>query len=618
MRVHVNLSLMVLIASATSCAPWRYGHTHDMYFGQDTIVINAKIWTADPQSPTATALAICNGRFLYVGDEKTVRAKAEKNALVIDAGGQRVIPGLIDSHLHLIDGGLQLSRINLRDVPDRAAFIEAVRQRAAETSADQWIQGGRWSTESWPDPSQPTKEWIDAVTPNNPVLLSRMDGHGALANSVALAKAGIDRSGPADPPGGDIERDASTGEPTGVLKDTAIELVSKHIPKPSDAELDAGLQAAMKHANQHGITCVHTMSEFAHLAAFNRAPRDSRLTVRIRHYISEDDWTKFQKPLYRYTGNDWCRIVGFKAYADGSLGSRTAYMSRPYSDNPATKAEWRGLLRECIREAREHSVSDQFLTMEELESRQSVSDHGPSLDTMCWRIRAFGGFAPAVHAIGDQANHLVLDEYEFTYENVVSRRSQATTRPSFDITPRIEHAQHLLPTDIPRFAQLGVVASMQPLHKADDARYAEKAIGAERCKTSYAFRSLLDAGALVAFGSDWPVVSLDPFLGVRAAVTGLSLDNKVFVPEQNITVEEALICYTRNAARAAGDQDSLGMIREGYLADFVILDFDPFTADPKSFDGFRGDTYVAGKLVASTSRAAKSDPAQAPGVCCAH
>lgn len=534
----------------------------------DLLVINARIWTADETRRSATAILVRDGVFIDVGNESSARSKARKGAQIIDAGGRVVLPGLIDSHLHLIDGGLQLSRLNLRDVADRSAFIEAVRLRATETPPGRWIQGGRWSTESWPDPSQPTKEWIDAVTPDNPVLLSRMDGHAALANRIALDKAGIDLHGPADPPGGQIERDPATGEPTGILKDTAIELVRSQIPTPTDAELDAGLAAGMKHANAHGITCVHTMSEFDHLAVFDRARERGELTLRIRQYISEADWHSFLSRAKAHQNDDWVRVAGFKAYADGSLGSRTAFMKSPYVDNSSDRPNWRGLV---------NALGD-----------------SAAISNACVEIMRHS-FAPAIHAIGDDANAAILRIYSAALGQV---RSSDPTGGRLSMMPRIEHAQHLLPESISEFASFGVVASMQPLHKADDARYAEKAIGADRCKTSYAFRSLIDAGAVVAFGSDWPVVSLDPFLGLRAAVTGLSLDRKLFVPEQNITVDEALACYTRNAARAAGDVATIGMIREGLLADFVILDFDPFSVDPAKIGEFRGETFVGGRLVA--------------------
>jgi hypothetical protein len=537
----------------------------------DLVVCNAKIWTGDPVQPAARIIAVRDGRFVYVGDDANEAARhVSTNARRIDAHGARIIPGLIDAHLHLISGGLQLSRIQLRDVPNREAFIAAVAERAKKTPRGDWIPGGRWSTESWPDPAQPTKEWIDPVTPAHPVLLSRMDGHGALANSVALKIAGIDAKGPPDPPGGQIERDAKTNEPTGILKDAAIELVTRRIPELSDRQHDAGLAAAMTEAHRHGITCVHTMSPWRDVAALDRARSANKLTLRVRVYVSEDDWNAHISKAKAHNDDEWVAVRGFKRFADGSMGSRTAYMAAPYVDLSSDEQGASGLLREGL---------------QPLARFQGFCDSVFAAD-----------YSPATHAIGDQANHVVLDCYEETLKHrsaqASSHRSQASPRP------RIEHAQHLLPADIPRFAKLGVVASMQPYHKADDGRYAEKAIGPERCKTSYAFRSLLDGGAHVAFGSDWPVVSLNPFLGIHAAVTGRTLDGKVFVPGQKITVEEALRCYTSGAAYAAGDDQLLGQIKVGRPADFVVLGQDILTIPAANLSKVQVlQTFVNGKEV---------------------
>lgn len=538
----------------------------------DLIVKNAKVWTGDgpPSTATAsprapdlsgtgdkgpepTAFAVRDGRFVYVGDEPGVAAWRGPKTQIVDAAGARVVPGLTDAHLHLISGGLQLSRIDLRGASDRAAFIRDVAERTRTTPAGEWVLGGRWTTESWADTTQPTKEWIDAVTPDNPVLLSRMDGHSALANSVALKLAGIDRNGPADPPGGKIARDPQTKEPTGILKETAVDLVSRLVPEDSPAEQDRALAAAVQEAHRHGITMVHTMSPWSRVAAMSRARDEGRLTLRIREFVSEDDWAKYIDRVKRFASDDRLRIVGFKQFMDGSLGSRTAYMAEPFADNPPYKPdEPRASARAAVRPHDWRGIL------------MPVGTKEGELERLCKAADA-AGYGCAIHAIGDQANHLVLDAYEATIK---------ANGPISGRRLRIEHAQHLLPDDITRFAALGVIASMQPLHKADDGRYAEKAIGPERCHTSYAYRSLLDAGASVAFGSDWPVVTLNPFKGIHAAVTGKTLDGRIFVPEQNITVAEALRCYTLGGAYAAGDQERLGRIKAGYLADFVILSKD--------------------------------------------
>lgn len=562
------------------------------------VVYNAKVWTGDPANPTADSFLIESGKFVAVGSglEKDRSAQPETHTKYLDARGARIVPGLIDAHLHLLGGGLQLSRINLRDVPDRAAFIAALAEHARQTPRGQWIQGGRWSTESWPDPAQPTRHWIDAVTPNNPVILSRMDGHGALANSVALKLAGIDARGPADPTGGQIERDPATGEPTGILKDAAIDLVARRIPAPSAAQLDAALKAAMVEANRHGITSVHTMSEYRELAPIDRARDAGSLTLRVRFFISEDNWQDYIDRAKNHKNDDMVRVCGFKQYADGSLGSRTAYMHMPYSDNPPEKRDWRGLPRAFI-------GADIPPLPKSDEGRYS------ELDKMCAKART-SAFSIAIHAIGDEANRIVLNSYEYWFGGTFGppKAIHGGTTGVGQVMPlerapdgmrlRIEHAQHLLSADIARFGRLGVVASMQPLHKADDARYAERAIGPVRCRTSYAFRSLLQAGAHVAFGSDWPVVSLNPFLGAHAAVTAKSLDGDVFVPEQRITLEEALTAYTRGAAYAAGDDKLLGQIAPGACGDFVILESDVLYMPPDEISGVRVKaTYLGGRQV---------------------
>ncbi|MFQ5424525.1 MAG: amidohydrolase [Phycisphaerae bacterium] len=532
----------------------------------DLIVLNARVWTADGDRPEVTAFAVREGRFVCVGNAGDVRAWRGARTRVIDAGGRRVIPGLCDAHLHLISGGLQLARLNLRDVADRAEFIARIAERAASTAPGEWILGGRWSTESWPDATQPSRDWIDVVTGDVPLLLSRMDGHGALANSAALRLAGIDRSGPPDPAGGEIVRDPATGEPTGLLRDAAIDRVSSHAPRPSRRQVDRALRAAMREANRHGVTSVHTMSPWSVVAAVDRALQNGALTLRVRVYVSEDDWTAYIDRVKHHRVDDWLRICGFKQFMDGSLGSRTAYMAAPFADNPPDQPDRRGLL-------------------------SAIAQREGRLQQMCEAV-CDAGFTPAIHAIGDQANHLVLDIYEAVGRSRSAGSATATARF------RIEHAQHLLPGDIARFASLGVIASMQPLHKADDGRYAEQAIGTARCRTSYAFRSLLDAGARVAFGSDWPVVTLDPFKGIRAAVTGRTLDGALFVPEQRLTVPESLRAYTIGGAEAAGDADCLGRIRAGLLADFVILEDDVLTVEPAALGDVRvRATYVAGRRV---------------------
>ncbi len=528
----------------------------------DLVIVNARVWTGCPNTPEAEAVGVRGERIALVGASAEVQAHIGPNTLVIDAGGRRVIPGLVDCHTHIIGAGLQLDRLHLRDVADRDEFVSAITAAAQEKQPGQWLLGGRWSVESWPNPESPTKAWIDEATGEVPVFLVRMDGHQALVNSVALKIAGIDASGPADPPGGEIERHAATGEPTGILKDDAMALVRDHIPEISNEDREAALLRAMRHANRLGITGVHDMSEPADLPCFLRVRDSGRATVRIRSFVMDDAWSPHFETVRRFANDDWVTVGGVKGFMDGSLGSRTAFMHEPYADAEPEEKYPRGLLV---------AMAD---PPDKLRAQIAEADGR--------------GAQVVIHAIGDRANSMLLNHYE----------AVARDHPGRDRRHRIEHAQHLKPQDIPRFAKLGVVASMQPYHKADDARYVDEAIGPERAKTSYAYRSLLDAGALLCFGSDWPVVDVNPFKGIASAVTARSLDGEVWHPEQSITVAEALRAYTTDAARAGFAEDTLGTIEQGKLADMIILDRDPFTVDPAEIDKMLvTHTIIGGRVV---------------------
>ncbi len=498
----------------------------------DLVIVNARIRTGDHDAST---VLIDGGRIVAVGGDDLWDGTRQATR-VIDAAGRRVLPGLIDSHVHLISGGLQLSRLGLRDAASRADLVNRVRQEAARQGPGKWILGRGWSVDSWSDPTDPDRGWIDPVTAGRPAFLVRMDGHQALANSAALALAGINADTP-DPVGGRIIKDARTGAPTGLLKDAAMDLVSNLIPPATLAERIEAYRAARRSFLEHGVTMVHTMANPDDGPALVQAAL-ADVTWRVVALLQSDDWIRELTRMQIADTRGSVPWVGLKAYMDGSLGSRTAYMSAPYSDNPATEPANRGLLTEFATRPSPQDMVAQFTRA------------------------AAAGYQIAVHAIGDQANHLLLD-------------ALAQLKGSFpQARPRIEHAQHLLPEDISRFAALGVVASMQPYHKADDGRYALRRLGHQRCRTSYAFKSLLAHSTAVCFGSDWPVVSNNPFLGIHAAVTGKTLDGQVFVPEQNISVQQALECYTTHAAYACGMEDQLGRIAPGYLADVIVLDRD--------------------------------------------
>lgn len=529
------------------------GHTSFVGCAQrsPTLVCGA-IWTGDPANRLAEAMVVENGRVIAIGRRAELSAAYPK-ARLHDAGGRRVIPGLIDAHVHLVSGGLSLQRLAMRDLADRAQFAAAVGERSAQLRAGQWLLGRGWSTDSWSDPSPPTRDWIDGVTGEHPALLQRMDGHCALANTAALRLAGLDGGRVADPPGGTIERDAN-GRPTGILKDAAITLVSKHVPEPSVEEGCRAIRAAMQEANRYGVTTVNTMTEWNEVAALRRVHDEAVDSLRVVVFVQEPDWAPFVAKVKSFgVHDDSLRIAGFKAYMDGSLGSRTAYMHEPFADQPGN----RGLM--------------------------ASGGDTPARLAANFRAAESAGLQCAVHAIGDEGNHILLDLY---------------SRLAPGQRPRIEHAQHLLPPDIRRFSEIGVVASMQPYHKADDGRYAEAAVGAERCRSSYAFADLLQSGARVAFGSDWPVVSINPFTGIHAAVTGRTLDGKAWMTHESISVEQALGCYTRGAAYACRMEDRIGMLAAGYLADFAILESDALIAPADELAGIRvAETYVGGRKV---------------------
>ncbi len=504
----------------------------------DLVIENGRIWS-DGRVGFAEFAAVRDGRFVSVG--RSDPGLVGPATVRIDAAGRVVVPGLIDSHIHLLSGGVGLSRLRLRKATSREDFVRRVAVWARDLEPGAWILGGRWSVESWQRPQPPVKEWVDPVSGDRPLYLSRMDGHSALVNSAALRLAGITRSGPPNPEGGVIDRDPQTGEPTGILRESAMDLVSRHIPAPTLDEQVRALRRAMTEAVRHGITAVSDIPDLDDLPAYQGLADSGDLPMRLFLYPTASDWLVAARTVKGFRGRrGWVEIKGFKGYMDGSLGSRTAYMREPFLGNAPGKESWRGLLREGI------------------EDGQLARNAAAARDA---------GFQTSAHAIGDEANHLLLVTLAATYDDLPSARC------------RSEHAQHLLPQDIAQFGRLGVIASMQPYHKADDGRYAESYIGPERSRSSYAFRSLLDAGAVVAFGSDWPVVSLNPFLGIEAAVTGRTLDGKRWQTQENIPVAEALRCYTSRGAYAVFAENDLGRIAPGYRADFVILDRSPFGGD---------------------------------------
>ena len=525
-------------------------------------ITGARIWTGDPDRPWASALAVQGDTLVAVGDDATVTELIGAGTRQLEAAGGLVVPGFVDSHVHFLWGGDGLASVQLRDAATPEVFTDRIAAFAAELEPGEWILNGTWDHENWGG-ELPTRDWIDAVTPENPVWITRLDGHMALANSRALDIAGV-TADTGDVSGGTIVRDAD-GRPTGVLKDNAMDLVARAVPAPTPAQLDRMLQAAMEHVARQGVTTVHDMADFDSLATYRRARVRDALRTRIRSFVPLAQWQRLAEDVdANGRGDAWLATGGLKGFMDGSLGSHTAAFFEPFTDAP----EDRGLL-----------VNDPA----EVEAWVRAADQR--------------GLQVAVHAIGDRAISLLLDIYQRVADDHGPR----------DRRFRIEHAQHIHPADVARFAELDVIPSMQPYHAIDDGRWADKVIGAERARTTYAFAGLLDAGAGVAFGSDWPVAPPTPLEGIYAAVTRQTLDGAHpggWVPAQKLSVEQALEAYTVGAARAAFDEDRIGSLAPGKLADFVVLDRDITRIAPEEIRETRVLTTVIGGDVVYASAGA--------------
>ncbi|MBT8395826.1 MAG: amidohydrolase [Gemmatimonadetes bacterium] len=501
----------------------------------------------------AEALAVKGGFVQAVGTNREVRALRGGDTETVRLRGRMLVPGFIDSHTHFIPGGFQLSSVDLRDADSRDEFGRRILDFASGLEEGQWVTGGDWDHEMWGG-ELPHKDWIDAATLTKPVLVSRLDGHMALANSLALELAGITASTPV-PSGGEIVLDPETGEPTGILKDEAMALVSAVMPEPSEEALDRALDDAVEHALSMGVTQTHHMGTWADLETFRRAHADGRLKMRVYSVVPISTWERLEAWVNENgRGDDQLWWGGLKGFVDGSLGSTTAWFYDPYEDDPSTS----GLL---------------------------------TTDTASLRAWALAGDAAGlqllIHAIGDQANDWLLDLYEQAIEENGPR----------DRRFRIEHAQHLSETAFPRFADLGVVPAMQPYHAIDDGRWAGKRIGSERVKTTYAFQSLLEAGADLSFGSDWTVAPMDVMSGIYAALTRRTLDGANpdgWVPEEKISLEVALTAYTWGSAYAGFAEDRFGQLVPGKYADLVVLSQDLFQVDPVEIPTVQVEMTVVG------------------------
>ncbi len=522
---------------------------------------NGLIWTNDPGRPLATAIVIEGDRVVWVGasEDAPVTAATQR----IDLRGHRVVPGFNDAHTHFIDGGFTLLAPDLLSSDSAEEFVRRLGEYARTLPAGRWIDlHAAWDHERWPGHTLPSRDLIDPVTPDNPVWMRRPDGHIGLANSLALELAGVNSSTP-DPPGGRIDRDSS-GDPTGILRD-AHDLIRPSIPPISEDEYREALDAALEHAARIGVTSVQDMcyeSGSAGKRLLESYARDGKLTARFYCRTALSDWQEMATAgVSAGSGDSWLRWGSLKTYADGALGSSTAYMFEPYTDD----ADNQGLL------------GDVMLPIDTFYGLAAGADRG--------RLQL------SVHAIGDAAISLVIDQFE---------RIEAEN-PAWDRRFRIEHAQHMARKDFARLAELGVVASVQPFHAIDDGRWAERKIGPERAKTTYPFRSFLDAGVSIAFGTDWPVAPLEPMRSVYAAVTRQTLDGAHpdgWVPEEKIAVAEALGAYTSGSAYAEFADHEKGRLRQGYLADLVVLSEDPLEVEPEQLETIEPVlTIVGGRIV---------------------
>jgi len=533
----------------------------------DLIIQNAHIWTVNPAQPEAEAVAVLGDHIVAVGSSLQVDAWRGPHTRVVDAGGKRLLPGFNDAHVHFADGGAQLDNVQLNDATSAQEFARRILERAAKTAKGEWLLGGDWDETKWSPAELPTKELIDAATPETPVAVGRYDGHMVLANSLALKLAGITAQTP-DPAGGVIVRDRQ-GNPTGALKDAAQDLLFKAVPPPSHDQRRHAIERALAHAASLGVTSAQHMDpDPADIAIYSELLEEGKLTTRIyaAPLITQvDDQLKIG--IRRAFGGPYLRIGGVKAFADGSLGSGTAYFFEPFSDQPGN----RGLL------------SDEMHPLSLMSDRMMRADAA--------------GLQLCTHAIGDAGISAILDIYAAIEKEHGSR----------DRRWRIEHAQHMAAKDFDRFFALHVIASVQPYHAIDDGRWAESRIGHDRASRTYAFRTFLDHGVRLALGTDWDVAPLNPMLTLYAATTRATLDGKNpkgWFPEQKLTIQEAIEAYTMGSAYAEFQENEKGSITAGKLADMVLLSDDVLSIDPvKIRDVKVVKTWVGGKLTYDGSAA---------------
>ena len=557
MKLHHLIAVLALLLVAPGIQPCSAAGKP----AADLIIVNARVWTVDKRQPGAQAVAVLGDRIVAVGGNAAVTAWRGPKTRVIDAGGKLLLPGFNDAHVHFVSGGQQLDSVDLKDAASPQDFARQIGARAAARPKNEWITGGNWDETKWQPAEIPGKELIDALTPKTPVFVTRYDGHMGLANSVALRLAHITATTP-DPPGGTIVHDEN-GEPTGALKDAAADLVFRIMPPLThDARLKV-IRRAMAYAASLGVTSVqHMGAEAADISAYAELLQRGELTVRVYAVMPISQVEEQVKVGVRHAfGTPFLRIGGLKSFADGSLGSGTAYFYEPFLG----QGENRGLL------------SDQMQPLSLMRERMMQGDGA--------------GQQLCTHAIGDHGIAMILD----LYSEIVTAHGETDRRL------RIEHAQHVAAKDFQRFADLHVIASVQPYHAIDDGRFAEARIGRDRSSRTYAFRSFLDHGVRLALGTDWEVAPLDPLQTVYAAVTRATLDGKNpggWFPEQKLSLAETIEAYTMGSAYAEFQETEKGSITPGKLADLVLLSEDLFAIAPEKIRSAHVlKTIVGGKLV---------------------
>jgi len=562
MKILIASLSIIVISLITSCSSQEKA---------DLVIINGKILTIDKDNPFAEAIAVKDEIIIAVGtSEKIKRFIGEGKTSVIDAKGRLVIPGFNDAHVHF--GPLDPDYIELRYTTDPSVITGKVREQVLKSKPGELIRGGHWEHEMFNDRKWPTKELIDKVSPDNPVILSRADGHSILVNSYLLKMNGITKDTPV-PFGGEIQKDPKTGELTGILKENAESLVnagdikSLRSPEEESARKWQGYLLALKEAREYGVTSIQIPGN-ADFNTYEKLQNEGLLTSRIdigKSLTADTSILRnYVETAKKYPSNgNWIRFGYLKAYIDGTIGSGTALMFEPFADNPA-------------------SAGLSIMPYDEFENMVVTADKL--------------GFQIGVHAIGDKGNNWVLNAFEKA-QNLNGKR---------DSRHRSEHAQTIQASDIPRFAKLGVIPSMQPTHCITDKRFYEKRVGLERCKEAYVWRSLIDAGSLLAFGTDLPVEPLNPMEGLYAAVTRkdrLGEEGEGWFPEQKINMEEAIKYYTLGSAYAQFMEDRKGKIKTGYLADIVIVDKDLLTIPENEIMKTKVDyTIVGGKVVYASGK----------------